>query len=45
VIAPEERFESEVLGPSSHGQLVVVGQALLGLEHDREAHPALLVRA
>ncbi len=44
VVGPEERLEAGRLGPPDDRQLLLVGQALLGLDHEREAHVRLLSR-
>ena len=38
VVGPEERLEPGRLGPLHDGQLLVVGEAHLGLGHQREPH-------
>ena len=38
VVGAEERLEAVGLGALGHGHLVAVGHALLGLDHQREAH-------
>jgi hypothetical protein len=38
VIGAEQRLEARRLGPPRHRELLVIGQALLGLDHQREAH-------
>ena len=44
VVAPEEGLEPEALGQPGDRQLVVVAQALLRLDHQREAHRVLRSR-
>jgi hypothetical protein len=41
VVAPEERLEAGRLRPPNDGQLIQVREALLGLDHEREAHRRL----
>ena len=38
MVGPEERFEPGRLGAPNDRQLVVIGEALLGLDHQRETH-------
>ena len=38
VVGPEQRLEPRGLGRPGHGELLVVGEALLGLDHQREPH-------
>jgi hypothetical protein len=43
VVRSEERLEARGLGPARDRQLLVVGQPLLGLGHQGEAHRAILL--
>ncbi len=44
VVRAEQRLEPGGLGPARDGQLVVVGQPHLGLDHEGEAHAGSSVR-
>jgi hypothetical protein len=38
VVRAEERLEADRLRPTDDRQLIGIGQALLGLDHQRESH-------